>query len=85
MRGGYQLNLEQSQQLVMTPRLQQALAVLQMTTLELQQHLREELLCNPVLEEVESEGPAEEIGEELPEWVDYFSDASDLGLPLVQG
>ena len=41
------------QRLVMTPRLQQALKLLQMPTQELQQVLRQEMLQNPMLEEVD--------------------------------
>ncbi|HPF71137.1 MAG TPA: RNA polymerase factor sigma-54 [Candidatus Krumholzibacteria bacterium] len=46
------------QQLVMTQRLQQALKLLQVPTLELEQILRQELQGNPLLEEVE---PEEEV------------------------
>ena len=49
------------QQLVMTQRLQQALKLLQVPTLELEQILRTELNENPLLEEIEAE---EEIDEE---------------------
>jgi len=45
--------LYQRQQLVMTQRLQQALKLLQIPTLELEQVLRQELQANPLLEEVE--------------------------------
>jgi RNA polymerase sigma-54 factor len=56
-------SLKLSQQLVMTPQLQQAIKLLQLSRLELQQAIREELETNPVLEEAQ-EGPAE--GEEPP-------------------
>jgi len=49
------------QQLVMTQRLQQALKLLQVPTLELEQILRHELQGNPLLEEIE---PDEELEEE---------------------
>lgn len=48
------------QQLVMTQRLQQALKLLQVPTLELEQILRQELQGNPLLEEVEPEDELEE-------------------------
>ncbi len=48
------------QQLVMTQRLQQALKLLQVPTLELEQILRQELQANPLLEELESEEEDEE-------------------------
>jgi RNA polymerase sigma-54 factor len=47
------LSQRQSLQLIMTPRLQQALKLLQMPTLELQQVLKQELTQNPMLEEVD--------------------------------
>ncbi|MFH1278676.1 MAG: RNA polymerase factor sigma-54 [Candidatus Eisenbacteria bacterium] len=53
MKAGLQLRMLQTQRLVMTPQLQQALRLLQMPTLELQQVLKQELLLNPVLEEVD--------------------------------
>ncbi len=49
------------QQLVMTQRLQQALKLLQVPTLELEQILRQELQGNPLLEEIE---PDEELEDE---------------------
>ena len=57
-------SLKLSQQLVMTPQLQQAIKLLQLSRLELQQAIREELETNPVLEEAQ-ESAAE--GEEAPE------------------
>jgi RNA polymerase sigma-54 factor len=42
--------LRQSQRLVMTPQMQQSIALLQMNSLELEQHLEGELLENPFLE-----------------------------------
>ncbi len=51
--------LKLSQQLVMTPQLQQAIKLLQLSRLELQQAVREELEVNPALEE-DGEGAPEE-------------------------
>ena len=51
-----------TQQLVMTPRLQQALKLLQVPTLELEQILRQELQKNPLLEEVDLDEELEEEG-----------------------
>jgi RNA polymerase sigma-54 factor len=49
-----------SQQLVMTPQLQQAIRLLQLSQLELMVELQQELVENPVLEEVmDDEGPAD--------------------------
>ena len=47
------LNIGLQQRLVMTPKLQQALKLLQMPTLELQQVLKQEVLQNPLLEEID--------------------------------
>ena len=55
-------SLKLSQQLVMTPQLQQAIKLLQLSRLELQQAVREELEVNPALEEI-----GEETGEETAE------------------
>jgi RNA polymerase sigma-54 factor len=61
--------LKLSQQLVMTPQLQQAIKLLQLSRLELQQAVREELEVNPALEEVVEGSPevqAEAEGESPP-------------------
>ena len=50
---GLHQGLHMKQQIVMTQRLQQALKLLQVPTLELEQILRTELQANPLLEEVE--------------------------------
>jgi RNA polymerase sigma-54 factor len=47
--------------LIMTQRLQQALKLLQVPTLELQQILKQELLQNPLLEEVDEEEETQEV------------------------
>ena len=44
------IKLRQKQSLVMTPQLQQAIKLLQMTNLELSQHLNEQMYDNPFLE-----------------------------------
>lgn len=57
------LRMHQTQRLVMTPKLQQALKLLQVPTMELQQILKQEILQNPLLEEVdEVEEDEEELG-----------------------
>lgn len=50
MRLGYDLTLEQSQKLVMTPELRQAIQLLQYTSLELNEYLEKQLESNPLLE-----------------------------------
>lgn len=51
-----QLQMKQQQQLVMTPQLQQAIRLLQLSRLELTEIVRQEILENPVLDE---DGPQE--------------------------
>ncbi|QQG36232.1 MAG: RNA polymerase factor sigma-54 [Micavibrio aeruginosavorus] len=73
------LDLRQSQNLVMTPQLQQAIKLLQMNNAELNEFVEEELAQNPLLEKAEPEGgtaepmetPAQDtrdgVGEEFDE------------------
>jgi len=52
--------LKMSQQLVMTPQLQQAIKLLQLSRVELEEQVQQELLENPILEmETEAESPDE--------------------------
>jgi RNA polymerase sigma-54 factor len=60
----HSLHLSQTQKLIMTPRLQQALKLLQVPTLELQQILKQEVLQNPLLEEVDEVTEQEDIDRE---------------------
>jgi RNA polymerase sigma-54 factor len=60
----HSLHLTQTQKLIMTPRLQQALKLLQVPTLELQQILKQEVLQNPLLEEVDEVADQEDIARE---------------------
>lgn len=50
MRLGYDLTIEQSQKLVMTPELIQAIQILQFNTQELENYVEDQLLVNPILE-----------------------------------
>jgi RNA polymerase sigma-54 factor len=55
------LHLKLSQKLIMTPSLQQAIKLLQLSKLELQEVLNQELLENPLLEESAEEVKSEEV------------------------
>lgn len=57
MRLNYDLTLEQSQKLIMTPELRQAIQLLQYTSLELNSYLKREMEENPLLE---LEGPSDD-------------------------
>ena len=60
----HSLHLSQTQKLIMTPRLQQALKLLQVPTLELQQILKQEIMQNPLLEEVDEVTDQEDLDRE---------------------
>ena len=64
------LQLKMGQQLTMTPQLQQAIRLLQLSTLDLQQEIQEALDSNPMLE-------SEEFDESGPESSDNNANASE--------
>src|SRR3954468_7480599 len=66
MKAGLQQSTQLKQELKINPRLYQAMDLLYMPLLDLQQHLKQELLNNPFLEMVEME-EEEEDEEEAPE------------------
>jgi RNA polymerase sigma-54 factor len=66
MKAGLQQSTQLKQELKINPRLYQAMDLLYMPLLDLQQHLKQELLNNPFLEMVEMEEEEEEE-EESPE------------------
>lgn len=86
--------LEQQQKLVMTPELRLAIAILQMSTMELEEYAQQELNENPLLDVQEPEepsgdsaaaepDPSEKSSEQEPttsmeEWADYYHDR-DIG------
>jgi RNA polymerase sigma-54 factor len=72
------LDLKLSQRLIMTPQLQQAIKLLQLSRLELQQSLQQHLMENPLLEELASE--VEEAEEAAPE-----QNAEDMALSPATG
>ncbi len=89
MRLGYGLNLEQTQKLIMTPELRQAITILQLSALELSTYVEEQLLENPLLETQEESSDLKEeveptVEEERPteekwevDWQDYFHDQDE--------
>lgn len=93
MRLGYGLNVEQSQKLIMTPELRQAITVLQLSSMELSLYIEQQMEINPLLEIPEGDSDREEDSpDELkpdeqepqnefdPDWEEYFHDSSDLGV-----
>ena len=63
MRQGLSQNTQLKQELKINPRLYQAMDLLYMPLLDLQQHLKQELLNNPFLDMVEPEEDEEDEGE----------------------
>ena len=89
IRLGFDLTIEQSQKLVMTPELIQAIQILQFNTQELNAFVQEQLLVNPVLEQdqeqerqdgddSESAQPAENRQEENEklDWKEFIRNGS---------
>jgi RNA polymerase sigma-54 factor len=71
---GPRLDLRQSQSLVMTPQLQQAIKLLQMSNVELTDYIEQEIEQNPLLEREDTEGGIEGDVEQAPaEASDDFS------------
>src|SRR5215216_2710136 len=67
MRPGLGQHTQLKQELKINPRLYQAMDLLYMPLLDLQQHLKQELLNNPFLEMVEPDEEDEEDGSEVEE------------------
>lgn len=63
MKMGFELNLSQTQKLIMTPELRQAIQILQFNNVELTDYINKQLEINPFIESVENkndEGSSEE-------------------------
>src|SRR5215472_14572483 len=79
-------SLRLSQQLVMTPQLQQAIKLLQLSRLELVDLIRTEMEQNPLLEEP-ADGAEAELNEAKPEDVSTLNEsieASELPAPTAE-
>ncbi len=85
-----------SQRLVLTPQLRQRIEMLQMTTLELSELIQQQLLENPVIEEVPSQEETRELAEKILDQlagadlassfdVGAASEAGELGTPSSNG
>jgi RNA polymerase sigma-54 factor len=86
MKLGFDLRLEQAQKLIITPQLQQAVALLQYSSMELLDYIQKELVDNPLLELEERLDPGQKQKEkdkgesqEEVQWEDYFQDYEDYG------
>ena len=63
--------------MILTPQLRQRIEMLQMNSLELNELIEQEMVANPILEEVQSGEEIQEIGESI---LDQNSDGADHGL-----
>lgn len=96
MKLTHDIFLEQQQKLLMTPELRQAIAMLQMSTLELGEYVQKELEENPFLEEKETEtdesfesesnvdesSASETVDNKTEDWLEYFHDR-DIGISIT--
>ncbi|ADL08586.1 RNA polymerase factor sigma-54 [Thermosediminibacter oceani] len=85
MQMNYSLTLSQTQKLLMTPELRQAITILQLSSVELFEYIEQELLNNPLLDKEEETYPGEEIKVETGakdkdtlDWEEYLQDSYDL-------
>ena len=85
MRVGHDIYLEQQQKLLITPELRQAIAILQMSAMELEEYLQQLMADNPILEEKEAtreetenlnppNATEEPTTPRLEEWRDFLHD-----------
>src|SRR5215213_8676045 len=70
-----------SQRLVLTPQLRQRIEMLQMTSLELTDLIQQQLLENPVLEEVPSQEETRELAEKILDQLESADSGSSFDLP----
>lgn len=73
------LNISQNQKLIMTPELRQAINILQLSTVELNSFINQELIENPVLD-IEENNRKEDNKNEM-NWEDYVKGARGAEFP----
>src|SRR6187399_1673374 len=76
------LTTQLQQKMVLTPQLRQRIEMLQMNSLELNELIEQEIVANPVLEEVQPGDEVQEIGDNI---LDQNSDGEDHGLDNEAG
>ncbi|MBI4556175.1 MAG: RNA polymerase factor sigma-54 [Candidatus Hydrogenedentes bacterium] len=73
----HRLAQTQTQRLMLTQKMQQAIQILQLSGMELEQYVQQELETNPILEQVQKEVPPESEAESQPaETAEVFDDVS---------
>ncbi|MGJ0845826.1 RNA polymerase factor sigma-54 [Tissierella praeacuta] len=82
MRLSYDLTLEQSQKLIMTPELRQAIELLQFNSLELKEYIANEMEENPMLESLGSSEEFDNLDKYTNDndidWKEYFEKYDDI-------
>lgn len=82
MRLSYDLTLEQSQKLIMTPELRQAIELLQFNSLELKEYITNEMEQNPMLESLSSSEEFENLdkyaNDNDVDWKEYLEKYDDI-------
>ncbi len=82
MRLSYDLTLEQSQKLIMTPELRQAIELLQFSSLELKEYITNEIEQNPMLESLGSSEEFENLdkytNDNDVDWKEYLDKYDDI-------
>lgn len=88
MKLGYDLTIEQSQKLMMTPELIQAIQILQMNSHELEEHVQNEMLENPLLEldqkNIRNGRESDALKREQPQKNEAEQDEIDLREKIVE-
>jgi RNA polymerase sigma-54 factor len=74
-----------SQRLVLTPQLRQRIEMLQMTTLELSELIQQQMLENPVLEEVPSQEETHELAEKILDQLESSDTGSSFDIAPTEG
>lgn len=82
MRLSYDLTLEQSQKLIMTPELRQAIELLQFNSLELKEYITNEMEQNPMLESSSSQDEFDDLDKYTNDsdidWKEYLEKYDDI-------
>ena len=80
MKLGFGLQMQQTQRLIMTPELRQAITVLQLPVAELDEFIEQQLLENPCLEAEPKEEPEDlETRKDTRELVEYLGESDGAG------
>jgi RNA polymerase sigma-54 factor len=81
LKVGFELNMQQTQKLIMTPELRQAIQVLQYNNLELREYINKQMETNPFLEVAEKkkeEGKEEKAKDDDIDWQEVVEKYDDI-------